>query len=281
MTPVVTLAVLFAAAFHASWNALIRMRGDDKIVAITILVVASGLFALPLLFFFPVLPRAAWPYAIASAIIHVGYNSALAMSYHHGELTKVYPLLRGSAPLTTLLVALLFMNEGVGAGEAIGVAVLAAGIMALTLDGGWRALVASPQAVGYALATSLCITAYTIADGLGARLADSAHQYVAWLFVMDSLPMLAGVLVLKRQALVTGIATRWRPSLIGGALSLAAYWIVIWAMTVAPIPLVAALRETSILFALLIGMIWLGERTTPVRVASILLVLAGIALMRL
>jgi len=281
MTPAVTLAVLFSAFFHASWNAIVRMRDDDKIVAVALVVAGSGVLALPLLLFFPVLPGAAWPYAIASAIIHLGYATALGMSYHHGELTKVYPLLRGSAPLTTLVVSLIFLNEGVDATETAGVVVLAAGIMTLALDRGWRVLIASPHAVGYAAATSLCITAYTLADGLGARLAESAHQYVAWVFVVNALPMVAGLLLFKRQAFVAGVAARWRPGLAGGALSLAAYWIVIWAMTVAPIPLVAALRETSILFALFIGMLWLGEKVTPIRVVSILLVLAGLALMRL
>jgi drug/metabolite transporter (DMT)-like permease len=280
MSSAVALAVLFAAFCHASWNAIVRMRGD-KIVAITLVVTGAGLPAIPLLFFFPFLPAAAWPYVIASAIIHVGYNTALAMSYHHGELTKVYPLLRGSAPLTTLVVSLLFLDEAVEPGEIAGIVVLALGIMTLTLEGGWRVLVASPQAVLYAAATSLCITAYTLCDGLGARLADSAHQYVAWLFVLDMLPMLAGVLLVKRRAFAAALATDWRAGLAGGLLSLVAYWIAIWAMTVAPIPIVAALRETSILFALFIGMIWLGERVTPIRAASIALVLCGLALMRL
>jgi drug/metabolite transporter (DMT)-like permease len=280
MTPFVTLAVLLAAFFHASWNALIRI-GGDKIVAITLLVSAAGALAFPLIFFFPPLPGAAWPYVIASAIIHVGYNAALAMSYHHGELTKVYPLLRGSAPLTTLVVSLLFLNEAVMAAEIAGIVVLTTGIMALTLDRGWRVLIASPRAVLYAAATSLCITAYTLSDGLGARLADNAHQYVAWLFVLNALPMLAGVLFFKRREFLAALSASWASGLAGGALSLAAYWIAIWAMTVAPIPLVAALRETSILFALIIGALWLGERVTPVRAACIVTVLAGLALMRL
>jgi drug/metabolite transporter (DMT)-like permease len=280
MTSTIALAVLFSALFHAAWNATIRMPGD-KIVSITLLVTAAGLLAFPLLFAFPMLPRAAWPYVIASAIIHVGYNTALAMSYHHGELTRVYPLLRGAAPLTTLIVSLIFLNEAIDAGEVAGIVVLAVGIMALTLDGGWRALVASPQAVGYALATSLCITAYTLADGLGARLADSAHQYVAWLFVLDALPLLAITLMVKRRDFLAAAGANWRRGVAGGALSLAAYWIAIWAMTLAPIPLVAALRETSILFALFIGLIWLGEKVTPVRAASVVTVLCGLALMRL
>ena len=280
MTPAVTIAVLVAAFCHASWNAIIRMPGD-KIISITLLVTAAGVLALPGLFFVPVLPAAAWPFLIASAIVHVGYNTFLALSYHHGELTKVYPLVRGSAPLTTLVVSLLFLDEAVDASEAIGIVTVGAGIMALAFDRGWRALIASPHTLYYAAATSLCITLYTLSDGLGARAAGNAHQYVIWLFVLDMLPMLAAVLVFKRQAFINAIATNWMAGLAGGALSLVAYWIVIWAFTVAPIPIVAALRETSILFAVLIGMIWLGEKVTPVRGASILLVLCGLAVMRI
>jgi drug/metabolite transporter (DMT)-like permease len=280
MTPTVVLLVLFAACCHASWNAMIRMRGD-KLVSITLLVTAAGLMALPGLFLVPVLPLAAWPFVIASAIIHVGYNTFLALSYHHGELTKVYPLVRGSAPLTTLLVSLAFLDEAVAPNETIGIVVLAVGIMTLAFDQGWRAIVTSPRTLVYAAITSLCITGYTLSDGLGARAAGNAHHYVVWLFVLDMVPMLAGVLVVKRQAFFAAIRANGFAGLAGGALSLAAYWIVIWAFTVAPIPIVAALRETSILFALLIGALWLGEKVTPIRAASILLVVGGLALMRL
>jgi drug/metabolite transporter (DMT)-like permease len=280
MTATVTFAVLVAAFCHASWNAIIRRRGD-KLVSMTLLVGACGVMAFPGLFFFPILPAAAWPFVVASALIHVGYNTFLALAYHHGELTKVYPLVRGSAPVVTLGISLLFLNEAVDTSEAAGVIVVGAGIMVLAFDGGWRKLLASPHVLLYAAGTSLCITAYTLSDGLGARLADNAHQYVVWLFVLDTVPTIAVVLLVKGRAVIAAIGENWRASFVGGALSLAAYWIVIWAFTVAPIPIVAALRETSILFALLIGMIWLGEKVTKVRGASIVLVLMGLALMRL
>ncbi len=280
MTPAITLAVLCAAIFHASWNAIIRMRGD-KIVSITLVVAGSGLIAAPGLFFVDVPPRAAWPFLITSALVHVGYNSFLALAYHHGELTKVYPLVRGSAPLTTLAVSLLFLSEGVGSLETIGIIVLAAGIMLLAFDGGLKAIRAAPQILFYAAGTSLCITVYTLSDGLGARAAGNANSYILWLFVLDMLPMLLSVLVIKRQAFLSATRTHWPVALLGGVLSLAAYWIVVWAMTRAPIPVVAALRETSILFALMIGVVWLGERVTKVRAMSIVLVVAGLVLMRL
>jgi drug/metabolite transporter (DMT)-like permease len=280
VTPAVTLAVLVAALCHASWNAIIRMRGD-KLISMTLLVAAAGAMALPGLFIVPILPAAAWPYVITSAIVHVGYNTFLALSYHHGELSKVYPLVRGSAPLTTLGVSLLFLEESVDASGIAGIVVVAVGIMALALDRGWRALVESPRGLFYAAATSLCITAYTLSDGLGARAAGNAHHYVVWLFVLDAIPMLAFVLAVRGRDFLKAAGENWLPGLVGGALSLAAYWIVIWAFTVAPIPIVAALRETSILFAVLIGMLFLGEKITAIRAASIIMVLCGLALMRL
>jgi multidrug transporter EmrE-like cation transporter len=190
MTPFVTIVVLIAAFCHASWNAIIRLRGD-KLMSMALLVAACGLLAFPGLFAFPILPRAAWPYVITSAIVHLGYNTFLALAYHHGELSKVYPLVRGSAPLTTLVISLLFLDESVDASGALGISILAVGIMALALDRGWRVLVASPHAILYAALTSLCITAYTLSDGLGARLADNAHQYVVWLFVPTPLTVAA------------------------------------------------------------------------------------------
>jgi drug/metabolite transporter (DMT)-like permease len=280
MTPAVTVVVLIAAFCHASWNAIIRMRGD-KLVSMALLVTAAGLIASPGLFFFPILPAKAWPYVIASAIVHVGYNTFLALAYHHGELTKVYPLVRGSAPVVTLAISLLFLNEAVDTSEAVGVAIVGFGIMVLAFDGGWRKLIASPHVLIYTAATSLCITAYTLSDGLGARQADNAHQYVVWLFFLDMLPTVAMILVIRRRAFFAAVEENWRAGILGGVLSLVAYWIVIWAFTVAPIPIVAALRETSILFARLIGMLWLGEKVTRVRAASIVLVLCGLALMRL
>jgi drug/metabolite transporter (DMT)-like permease len=130
-------------------------------------------------------------------------------------------------------------------------------------------------------ATSLCITAYTLADGLGARAAGNPHHYVIWLFVLEAVPFVAFMLLIRGREVITAGRANWTAGLLGGALSLVAYWIVIWAFTVAPIPIVAALRETSILFAALIGMIVLGEKLTPIRIASIAMVLCGLALMRL
>ena len=280
MTATITFAVLVAALCHASWNAIIRMRGD-KMISMTLLIGACGLLAAPGLFFVPVLPEAAWPFVIASTVIHTGYNTFLALSYAHGELSKVYPLVRGSAPLLTLAISVLVLDEAVDASGMVGIVVLGIGIMTLALDRGWRVLVESRRGLFYVAATSLCITAYTLADGLGARAAGNPHHYVIWLFVLEAVPFVAFMLLIRGREIFAAGRANWTAGLLGGALSLVAYWIVIWAFTVAPIPIVAALRETSILFAALIGMIVLGEKLTPIRIASIAMVLCGLALMRL
>ena len=259
---------------------MIRMRGD-KILSMTLLVSASGLLVLPGLVAVPVPPAAAWPFLLGSAVIHLGYNVFLALAYQHGELSKVYPLVRGSAPLLTLVISLVALREPLDASAVAGIVILAAGIMALALDGGWGALARSPRGLAYAALTSLCITGYTLSDGLGARASGNAHHYVLWLFALNALPLFGAVLLLRGREFAVAAKANWPAGLLGGALSVAAYWIVIWAFTVAPIPLVAAIRETSIVFAVLIGAAVLGERITAARAASIVLVLAGLLLMRL
>jgi multidrug transporter EmrE-like cation transporter len=144
MTPFVTAAVLLAAFCHASWNAMIR-GGGDKLVGMALLVTGSGIMALPFLPFVPGPDVAAWPWLLASIVIHVAYNGFLALSYTHGELSRAYPILRGLAPLMTLAVSLAFLGEGVETIEALGIVVLGIGIILLAFEHGWRKVLASPQ----------------------------------------------------------------------------------------------------------------------------------------
>jgi drug/metabolite transporter (DMT)-like permease len=159
----------------------------------------------------------------------------------------------------------------------VGVIVLAGGILLLAFEGGWRALRRSPRGVAYALATAMFIAGYTLLDGMGARSAASPHAYVAWLFVLDGIPLLVYGLVTGRGDTVRAFLGNWRSGIAAGMASLAAYWIVVWAMTLAPIATVAALRESSVLIAVLIGVAFLGERFTWLRTLSAVLVLGGLA----
>lgn len=279
MTPAVIAIVLASALMHAAWNAVLRFRGD-RMALMTMLATMSALIALPGLFFVD-FPRAeAWPWLMLSVGLHLGYNVFLANAYAHGELGKIYPLARGTAPMLTLGASLLLLGEDISPVAAAGVLVLGMGILTLALDGGPQALMASRRGLAFTLVTSLFITGYTLSDGVGARAAQDPHAYVLWLFVLDGIPLLAWALL--RQGRTTGrmIAQNWKPGIVAGTLSLGAYWIAIWAFTVAPIALVAALRETSVIFAVIIGVLFLKEKVKAVRILAVAIVMAGLVLMR-
>jgi drug/metabolite transporter (DMT)-like permease len=276
----VFIAVLAAAAFHAGWNALLKIN-LEPFIATSLVAAASGLLALPAAFVVGVPDAVAWPYVVASAAIHILYYLSLAQAYRFGDLGQVYPIARGTAPLMTATVASSWLGEGLGPYGWAGVIILAAGILLLALRGGRARAPFDRTSVGFALLNALTITAYTLVDGLGARASGAPLQYTVWLFLLSGATM--GVYGFARigPRLVGDFAGHWRLTLGAAALSTAAYGIAIWAMTVAPIALVAALRETSVLFAALLGMVLLREPILPTRIVAALLVLAGMALVRL
>ncbi|MEJ8573742.1 DMT family transporter [Microbaculum marinum] len=280
MTLSVALLVLFSAVLHASWNAIVRIKGD-RLAVVTLLATFGALFALPAVVFLPPPPVDAWPWLAASMLLHVGYNVFLANAYAHGELGKVYPLARGAAPLMTLAASLTLLDEPLGTTTILGIVVLGGGIIALTFDRGLRVLIEAPKGAIYALSTSLFIGGYTISDGLGARTSGDALAYTAWLFVLDGLPLLIYAAVRRGRGIGAMFSENWKAGMTAGALSIGAYAIVIWAMTVAPIALVAALRETSVVMAVLIGVVFLGERLTTARTVSVAVVIVGLVMLRL
>src|SRR5262245_13895352 len=235
---------------------------------------------LPVLPFLPLPAVQAWPYIAASAVIHVAYFLTLAEAYRWGDLGQVYPIARGAAPLLTAALAALWLKEALGGAGWAGVTVLAGGIFLLTVKGGRRLARFDGRAVAAALATSLTITAYTLVDGIGARLAGSAMAYTVWLFIGDGITMAIYGWLRLGPGLLGEFRVHWRTAVAGAALSTAAYAIAIWAMTVAPIALVAALRETSVLFAALFAALILREPVLPVRLVAAGLVLAGALLLR-
>ncbi len=277
MTAGVFLAVLGAAALHAAWNAIIKSgtsrAGAMAILSVWEIVVGAGL-ALP-----QGLPGApVLPWLAASALFHLIYKTGLTFAYDRGDLSRVYPLARGTAPLAVLVIGVLVLGEGVGALEAAGILVLGAGILTLAagaLRGENRGL------VPFALLAAVGTAGYTLVDGLGARVSGAPGAYVAWLFVLDGASYLALMAALRGRRALPPVGADWAWGALGGAASWGAYAIAVWAMTVAPIPLVAALRETSILFAVLIGRVLFGEPITPGKAAALALVLAGLALTRL
>ncbi|MEA2871639.1 MAG: hypothetical protein QOH67_1615 [Hyphomicrobiales bacterium] len=280
MDPFVFGIVLVAAAFHASWNALIKIR-LDPFLAIVLIAALAGVVSLPLLFFVPVPPLAAWPWLIASVVMHVGYYIGLAGAYRSGDMGQVYPIARGTAPLMTAAGGALLVGENFSLIGWAGIIGLTSGVFLLSMRGGSGLAHLNRRAVGFALFTAVTICCYSLVDGIGARTAGNAHGYALWLFVIDGAFITAIAIAWRGTGSIPAMAPYWKSGLIGGVLSLVAYWIVIWAMTVAPIALVAALRETSVLFGTAIAVVFLKEPLRPLRIVAAMLIVAGIALIRL
>jgi len=280
MDGLVFAAVLAAAACHAGWNALIKIGLEplSTTVLISLGCAVAALLCAPL----TGLPdAAAWPWLIASIAIHLFYFAGLIEGYRTGDLGQVYPLARGSAPLMTAAVTTFYVGEALTPLGWAGIAALAAGVLMLSFRGGRDAARLDGRAVGFALFTALTICGYSVVDGIGGRLAGNVHAYSVWLFVGTGLVMLAYALARGGAAVLTPMPRYWRRGLAGGAMQLASYGTAIWAMTVAPIAIVAALRETSVLFGAVLAVVALKEPLRAARVTAASLVVVGLAMIRL
>jgi drug/metabolite transporter (DMT)-like permease len=279
MDPFVFAAVLFAAACHAAWNAAIK-RGLDPLavtVAISIGAAAVALVCVP----FVGLPAApAWPFVIASVLIHLFYFAGLIEGYRAGDLGQVYPIARGTAPLMTA-TAMAFIGERIGGLAWLGIFVLVAGVLLLSLRGGRDLGKLDRRAVGFALFTAVTVCAYSVVDGIGGRLAQSPNAYSAALFVGIGPVMALYAVARNGRAALTGVARNAGLGLAGGTLQFCSYAIAIWAMSVAPIAIVAALRETSVLFGAVIAVVILKEPLRASRIVAALLIVAGLALIKI
>jgi drug/metabolite transporter (DMT)-like permease len=275
----VLLLVLFAALLHALWNALVR-SSSDKLHATLLIVWGSGAFSAAMLPFLSLPAVPSWPYLGASVLIHVAYFSLLAFSYHQAELSLAYPLMRGTAPALTALAAALLLQESPSAAGWSGIALISGGVLLLAA-GAWRAGTLPGHTVLPALGNALVIAAYTLVDGQGVRLSGQALSYTGWIFLLTAPLMLGVALSLRGRAVVRRSLTGWRIGLLGGACTLASYSLALWAMVYAPIASVAALRETSIVFAALLGWLFLKERISHLRHVSIFLVCAGAVAIKL
>jgi drug/metabolite transporter (DMT)-like permease len=279
METYVFFAVLFGAACHAGWNAMLKIR-LEPFSAMALIAIASAIVVIPLVPFVGIPPLPAWPWVIASVVLHLGYFIGLTEAYRTGDMSQVYPIARGTAPLMTAIIGTLFVGEAIGIRGWLGILLLAGGVFLLSMRGG-RDLHFDRRAVAFALFTAVTICGYSIVDGTGARTAGNAHAYTVWLFLLDGLVMLIFALLRRGTAVIQEFVGFWKGGLIGGTLSLVSYWIAIWAMTVAPIALVAALRETSVLFAAAIAVIVLKEPLQRPRIVAALMIVAGLAFIRL
>jgi drug/metabolite transporter (DMT)-like permease len=277
MSPGLTLLVLFAAAMHAAWNAIVK-ASEDSLAQLATLNVATGLIAAALV---PLVGLPGWasaPYLAGNALCQSAYYLFLLNSYSAGGLSLVYPIARGSAPLLVALASAAFLGERLSGGHLLGVVLITASIASLAFSGGRAHF--RPRAVLFALATGASIAAYTFIDGAGARASENPFSYIVALFVINGVLLLPALGARRRGVAIARMRSQWKTGALAGALSFAAYGIAVWAMTRAPIALVAALRETSVVAAALLGALFLGEPFGRHRVAAALGVALGIAVLR-
>jgi drug/metabolite transporter (DMT)-like permease len=281
MSSTAVALVLLAACLHAGWNTVLKV-GGDRLVVLALINGCAGLIAACLLPFAPFPDRAAWPNIAASTVLHAGYNLFLAAAYGYGGLGQVYPIARGSAPVLVLALAWATLGEAVTPVQALAVLVTSLGIAALAFRGGAGAAARmSPRGLFFAFGTAAFIGAYTTVDAAGARAAGSPHGYALTLFALDGLVFL--LLVLWRRgapALAAAARREWRGTLGAGLMCLVGYWLVIWALTLAPAATVAALRETSVVIAALLGTVLLKEPLGAWRVTAAAVVAVGAVMLR-
>jgi drug/metabolite transporter (DMT)-like permease len=270
--------VMAAAVLHAGWNALLKI-GLDRFLTASLIQIGAGLVALLALPFvsFPVAD--AWPLIALSALLHVGYNLFLSRAYQHGDLAQVYPIARGSSPLLVALLAVL-IGEALHPGQWLGLSILVGGIWLMAWRGGHAGAPSGPLLLN-ALATAACIAGYTLSDALGARANGEAIAYALWLFAVNGLVAIVVITLRRGPCIFLQLGPHWRGGLAGGAMSMLAYSLVIWATTQAPVAMVSALRETSVLFALLIGWLFLKEPMPALRLIACCVIAAGVVLMKL
>ncbi|CAN7666162.1 EamA family transporter [Aminobacter sp. LjRoot7] len=270
MSAVVIGLALFAAILHATWNAFLR-TGTDRLWTITVMSFAGTIIALPFALAYPMPASSAWVYIVLSACLQVGYSVFLVAAYRYGELGQVYPIVRGSVPLLVTLGGLMFAGEHLVVLQMLGVALVATGIISLSFGKG-RAGISS---ILLALATGAIIASYATVDAIGVRLAGHSGTYTAWVLLLYGL-LLPVAFVLTRGRLVIDLRSpeTWK-ALAGGVIALVAYAVVVAAFAIGPAGPITALRETSVVFAVLIGWLFLGETLTVRRIIACAVVAAG------
>jgi drug/metabolite transporter (DMT)-like permease len=273
----VTIAVLCAALFHAMWNGLVKAGKDplceSMLISIVWLVICASI--LP---FLPLPTIESIPFILCSALLQVSYFLLLSKSYQAGDFGTVYPIVRGLPPLFVVLASIFIINEPISTYGIIGVVLIGLGILSLALGNKVR----SPKLLGFAFATAFIIATYTIVDSIGARVSGNSTSFLAWFFIIQG-PIFIGISFFLRgtKNCLSYVSGNWKKGAFSGILSFAAYAIVLWAVTKAPIAYVSALRETSVLFASLIAILFLNEPLKVSRFIASLLIFLGIYVMRL
>lgn len=277
-TPVF-LAVLMAAFLHAGWNAVVKL-GLDRVSTVLLLALVQALIALPLLPFVPVPAPQAWAWIATAAMLHSGYKIFLVQAYAHADLSQAYPLARGTAPLIVMVFSALMLGETFGGQELAAIIAISCGILLMAAKGSMQGRM-SGRALFFAFGTAGFTASYTLVDGIGARTAGTPSGFILWMVLGDAAVMCLWAGLRRGGRAFPALLPAWKTGLAAGAMSLGSYWIAVWAFTRAPIALVAALRESSILFAVLIAAFVLREPVSRWRWISAGAIATGIVLMKL
>lgn len=274
MSAVVIGLALFAAILHAAWNAFLR-NGGDRLWTVTVMSFASTIFALPFLFIYPIPAPGAWLYIVLSAVLQVGYSVFLVAAYRNGELGQVYPIVRGTVPLLVTSGGFIITGDELNLYQIAGVVLVAAGIMSLALGKGR----ASTSSILFALATGAIIAAYATVDSIGVRQTGRSGAYTAWVLVLYGAFLPMAFIFLRRRLVVDFRAADTWKALGGGLVAMVAYGVVVAAFGLGPAGPITALRETSVVFAVLIRWMFLGEALTARRTLACIIVAAGAILL--
>ena len=272
------LAVLLGALLHASWNAAIK-SGWDKFLDTVLVAGGAGVIAALGLPFLPLPAPESIPYLLTSSVLHLVYFLLVAAAYRTGDMSYAYPLMRGTAVLLVASASSLLIGERLSGWAWIGILSISAGVLALTLL--YRRSAPSLAPTAFALGNAAIIASYTLVDGIGARLSGQSVAYTLWLSLLTAIPLLAWTAWNRPAAFAGYFKIRWMVGLGGGFCTLASYGLALWAMTRAPVATTAALRETSILFGMLISAGFLKERVGLSRMAAGAVIALGAAALRL
>ncbi len=279
MSSTVFITVIFAALLHAIWNGMVK-NYEDKVISVSAIVFGHVPIAILVMLFLPLPTLESVPYIILSAIIHQGYQYYLISAYKIGNLTRVYPIARGSGPIVATLISIIFLGLLISKIQALSIFLICFGIIILGVFN--KKSLKNNKEVVYSLMTGFFIGLYSLSDGYGARISLSPLSFLGWSFVLNAM-IFPFVLKSMNYSNVFSRVMKEAKFIfwIGGTISYIVYGLIVWSFTQAPIPLVGALRETSIIFALLIGSLFLKERLTLEKIISILLIFLGVILLKL
>lgn len=276
MSLTVFAIILFGAALHATWNAVVK-GGDDKLLTTCLITATGAMIAVLLLPFLTIPAVASWPFLLCSVLLQVIYYLLVAHTYRIADMGQAYPIMRGTAPLLVASVSVTLLSEPLPAMAWLGIGVVCVGILSMAV----ARSASGRRGLGLALLNACVIAAYTLVDGYGVRLSGAPAAYTLWIFLLTGVPMAAWAVASRRRVFVAYARANWRLGLIGGVGTVTSYGLALWAMTAAPVAVVSALRETSILFGAAISVLVLKESLTPARIIAACIIAAGVMILRM